>query len=121
MKKGVLHHVEFYVSDLEESLKFWGWFLESMGYKEFQSWNGGKSWKLDDTYLVFVDTVKEFKKTANNRQGPGLNHIAFHGESQNHLDQLVKDLRERNINILKKDNEHICFEDPNNIAVEVFI
>ena len=46
-----LHHLEIYVSNLEHSKKFWKWFLELLGYEEFQSWDEGISWKLEDAYL----------------------------------------------------------------------
>ncbi|CAI6277206.1 VOC domain-containing protein [Bacillus subtilis] len=31
-----MHYIELYVSDLETSRRFWGWFLKELGYKEFQ-------------------------------------------------------------------------------------
>lgn len=31
-----MHHLELYVSDLETSRRFWGWFLKELGYKEFR-------------------------------------------------------------------------------------
>lgn len=54
----MLHHVELYVSDLEKSIEFWGWFLNELGYEVFQKWEAGQSWKKGETYLVFVQTEK---------------------------------------------------------------
>ncbi len=50
----MMHHIELYVSDLEASKQFWGWFLAELGYKEFQKWSSGISWKKDHFYLVIV-------------------------------------------------------------------
>lgn len=34
-----MHHIELYVSDLEASRRFWGWFLKELGFKEYQKWS----------------------------------------------------------------------------------
>ncbi|HEY8270580.1 MAG TPA: hypothetical protein VIG33_06795, partial [Pseudobdellovibrionaceae bacterium] len=73
------------------------------------------------TYLVFVQVESPYLQVVNNRQASGLNHIAFQGVSLSHLNELEKDLNKRDIKILKKDERHICFEDPNKFAVEIFI
>ncbi|CAN2248632.1 putative lyase (fragment) [Bacillus subtilis] len=36
-----MHHIELYVSDLETSGRFWGWFLTELGYKEYQKGRTG--------------------------------------------------------------------------------
>ena len=54
--KGTVHHLEIYVSDLEKTIEFWGWFLPELGYENYQKWDKGISYKLLDTYLVFVQT-----------------------------------------------------------------
>lgn len=43
MSKGLIHHIEIYVSDLERTTKFWSWFLEELGYTSFQKWDNGQS------------------------------------------------------------------------------
>ncbi|EST11599.1 hypothetical protein P343_11015 [Sporolactobacillus laevolacticus DSM 442] len=45
MSRGLIHHIEINVSKLEASINFWGWFLEELGYRPFQEWNQGKSWR----------------------------------------------------------------------------
>lgn len=50
----MLHHVEIYVADLEESRLFWSGLLEELSYELYQTWNEGFSYKFADTYLVFV-------------------------------------------------------------------
>jgi len=128
MARGVIHHIEIYVSDLEKSLTFWGWLLEELGYEAYQEWEQGKSYKLDSSYLVFVQTEEEYLHIPYHRKGIGLNHLAFYGESREYVDSLTKQLRKKGINILYEDRHPyaggddyyaVFFEDPDRIKVEV--
>jgi catechol 2,3-dioxygenase-like lactoylglutathione lyase family enzyme len=69
----------------------------------------------------YVAVLPEYLHIVNNRQASGLNHIAFKGESENFLNDLNVKLLSSGIRIQTKDDHHICFIDPNNFAVEVFI
>ncbi len=95
MAAGLLHHVEINVSDLNRSISFWGWFLEELGYTPFQEWENGKSWKLADTYLVFVQTEERFLDVPYHRSRVGLNHLAFYAESREHVDDITRKLIEK--------------------------
>jgi len=126
--KGMLHHIEIYVSDLERSERFWGWFLKQMGYQEFQRWDRGVSWKLDYTYLVFVQVDESYRDVPYHRRRVGLNHLAFYAESREDVDRLTELLRDKGTPILYEDAhpfaggpEHyaVYFEDPDRIKVEV--
>ena len=128
MARGVIHHIEIYVSDLEKSLTFWEWLLEELGYEAYQEWEQGKSYKLDNSYLVFVQTEEAYLHIPYHRKGTGLNHLAFYGESREYVDSLTKQLRKKGINILYDDRhpyaggDHyyaVFFEDPDRIKVEV--
>ncbi|KGX89722.1 hypothetical protein N781_15960 [Pontibacillus halophilus JSM 076056 = DSM 19796] len=128
MAEGLLHHVELYVSDLEKSTKFWDWFLTELGYHSYQKWDKGQSWKLGETYLVFVQAEARFLDVPFHRCRPGLNHLAFHAASRQRVDELTVKLKEREISILYE-HEHpfaggedyyaVYFEDPDRIKVEV--
>ena len=125
-RPGTLHHIEIYVSDLKKSADFWGWFLESFGYELYQDWPNGKSWRLDGTYLVFVQTEERFKYVTFHRCRTGLNHLAFYGKSKEHIDELTEQLKARGINVLYPEkqlksngNYAVYFEDPDRIKVEV--
>ena len=121
MEYGQIHHVEYYVNNLASSSAFWNWFSPQLGYKEFQKWDGGISYAhKNGTYLVFVQVQDEFLSHKNTRQGNGLNHIAFMGGSVKQLSELVKQLEERNIKILINREDYLCFEDPNQFAIEVY-
>lgn len=128
MSKGLLHHVEIYVSDLKRTINFWGWFLEELGYSSFQEWESGRSWKLDDTYLVFVQTEERFLDVPYHRSRVGLNHLAFHADSRQHVDDITEKLKSKGISILYtkkhpfaggKDYYAVYFEDPDRIKVEL--
>jgi len=121
MEFGQLHHVEYYVNDLSRSNEFWSWFLPAIGYSKFQEFVGGISWAhKNGTYLVFCQVEEPFLNAKNTRQGNGLNHIAFMGKSSAHLDELQIELERRKIKVLKRREDYICFEDPNDFAVEVY-
>ncbi|MEC9400222.1 MAG: VOC family protein [Myxococcota bacterium] len=131
MKKpraGLLHHVELYVSDLKASAAFWSWFLGELGYECVADWDGGQSWELGDTYLVFVQVEERFAEPEYHRCRVGLNHLAFHAESREHVDNITAGLREREIPILYEDRHPyaggpdyyaVFFEDPDRIKVEL--
>ena len=72
------------------------------------------------TYIVFVQMEPESLSIRNNRQGAGLNHIAFKIKSQAQLSEIKAELERRKVSIFLTDDEHICFEDPNGFAVEIF-
>lgn len=121
MEFGQLHHIEYYVKDLAASNKFWDWFMPFMGYIEYQKWGGGISWKHSTgTYIVFVQVEPEFIKINNNRQGNGLNHIALQGKDQKQLNELKSELDKRSIKITILKDDYICFEDPNEFAIELY-
>lgn len=125
-KTGVLHHIEIYVSDLKKSIEFWGWFLGLFGYELYQDWSDGKSYRLGDTYLVFVQVEEPFKDIQYHRKRVGLNHLAFYGKSQEHIDEITELLKTRGVNVLYPEkhpkaggNYAVYFEDPDRIKVEV--
>lgn len=128
MQTGLLHHIEINVAHLDRSVRFWDWLLKELGYEEFQKWDKGQSWKLGDTYLVFVQTEERFLDVPYHRCRSGLNHLAFHGGSIEHVELLTKKLREKGVEILygKKHphagGEHhyaVYFEDPDRMKVEI--
>ena len=129
--KGTIHHIEIYVSNLQKSIEFWSWLLVTeLGYKKFQEWDKGISYKLSNSYIVFVQTEKRFLDTKYHRKRIGLNHIAFHAESREEIDDLTKKLREKKIKILYEDRHPfaggnnsyaVYFEDPDRIKIEVVV
>ncbi|WP_153720295.1 VOC family protein [Sporosarcina cascadiensis] len=128
MSKGLFHHVEIYVSDLEKSIQFWGWLLEELGCSLYQGWEQGRSWKIDDTYIVFVQIEERFMDVAYHRCRTGLNHLAFHAESRQHINDIIGKLKDKGIPVLYPEQhpyaggtKHyaVYFEDPDRIKVEL--
>ncbi len=126
--KGTVHHLEIYVSGLEKTIEFWGWLLTELGYENYQKWNKGISYKLLDTYLVFVQTEEKYLDIEYHRKRTGLNHIAFYTVSREMVDDMTQKLIEWKIKLLY-DNKHpnigdndyyaLFFEDPDRIKVEL--
>ncbi|MCG1020834.1 hypothetical protein EKQ44_04010 [Sutcliffiella horikoshii] len=128
MMTGLIHHIELYVSSLKETKEFWGWLLEELGYTPYQEWDKGKSWKLGDTYIVFVQTEERFLDIPYHRCRVGLNHLAFHASTRGQVDYLTEQLKSRGVNMLYMDKHPyaggknyyaVFFEDPDRIKVEL--
>ncbi|MBS4201664.1 VOC family protein [Bacillus sp. FJAT-49732] len=124
----MIHHIELYVSNLKNSIEFWGWLLEELGYSVYQKWEKGQSWKHGETYIVFVQTEERFLDIPYHRCRVGLNHLAFHARSREHVDEMTAKLEEMKVKILYKDKhpfaggpQHfaVYFEDPDRIKVEL--
>ena len=128
MPKGFIHHIEINVSDLKRTVKFWSWFLKELDYQPFQAWDGGRSWRIDDMYIVFVQAEKRYLDIDFHRGRVGLNHLAFHANSRLEVDAMTHKLKERGMNILYpdkhpyaggKDHYAVFFEDPDRLKVEL--
>ncbi|GAK14143.1 hypothetical protein JCM19039_4040 [Geomicrobium sp. JCM 19039] len=128
LTRGMLHHIELYVSDLHTASQFWGWFLEGLGYEPFQQWAEGASWKLGDTYIVFVQTEDKYLDVPYHRKRTGLNHLAFHADSHRHVDEMTEELKARGFNVLYEDKHPyaggpdyyaVYFEGPDRMKVEL--
>ena len=85
---GSLHHVELWVPDLPRAIEQWGWLLGQLGYAQFQDWPDGRSWLLGATYIV-VEQSPALTASDHDRLRPGLNHLAFHAGSREHVDVLA--------------------------------
>ena len=124
----MLHHVELNVSNLQSTRDFYDFLLPKLGYELYQQWDKGFSYKIDQTYVVFVQTEEKHADTVYHRGRTGLNHLAFHGESREQVDALTKELIQRGVNILYKDRHPhaggnqsyaVFFEDPDRIKLEI--
>ncbi len=76
------------MAELDAAERAWGWLLEHLGYQPFQHWDGGRSWRLRDAYLV-MERSSALTGEAHERTRPGLNHLALHAGSREELDTLV--------------------------------
>ncbi|MEU6314160.1 VOC family protein [Streptomyces sp. NPDC047014] len=89
----MLHHVEVWVPDIGRAVASFGWLLEAMGWAPYQSWSGGRSWRLGGTYLVF-ERSPALSAERHDRCRPGLNHLAFHVEDPDAVESLAARARE---------------------------
>jgi catechol 2,3-dioxygenase-like lactoylglutathione lyase family enzyme len=85
---GMIHHLEFWVPDLDRAVASWGWLLDELGYKPFGDWPGGRSWRAGQTYIV-LEQSPDRTASRHDRCRPGLNHLAFHVADQEQLEKLV--------------------------------
>jgi catechol 2,3-dioxygenase-like lactoylglutathione lyase family enzyme len=87
---GSLHHVELWVPDLACAIAQWGWLLGQLGYTSFQDWPAGRSWRLGATYLV-IEQSPALTASDHDRLRPGMNHLAFHAGTRQHVDAVAAD------------------------------
>jgi catechol 2,3-dioxygenase-like lactoylglutathione lyase family enzyme len=82
------HHIELWVSDLARAEESFGWLLGALGWREFQRWSAGVSWKLGTGYLV-VEQSPAVLDEPHDRMRPGLNHLALHVGAREQVDKLA--------------------------------
>jgi catechol 2,3-dioxygenase-like lactoylglutathione lyase family enzyme len=102
--------------------------LPELGFEPFQEWDAGRSWKFNDTYLAFVQVKSKNLDIPYNRCRVGLNHLAFHADSRQQVDDLTEQIRAQGMTILYEDRHPhagganhyaLFFEDPDRIKVEI--
>ena len=89
---GAIHHVELWVPDLDRAVLSWGWLLTTLGYRMYQDWPGGRSWRSGPAYIV-VEQSPARTAGRHDRCRPGLNHLAFHVGSREQADELAREAR----------------------------
>ena len=120
-QSGNLHHIEFYVNNLEKSQKFWGTILKEYGWTTFQEWDEGISWKKDGgAYIVLVKVKSEFRHLENNRQAQGFNHLALFSDPNEDLDVRKEKIQKAGGKILKSLTGYLCFEGPDGLVGELY-
>lgn len=125
---GELSHIEINVADLNAARDFWGWLLPLLGYVEYQTWNGGFSYRRRRTYIVFVETEPPYRDVPFHRKRNGLNHLAFHAASPEEVDRLLTLMRQRGVPLLYQEryphaageaNYALFCEAPDRLKVEI--
>ncbi|MCP2635547.1 VOC family protein [Microbacterium sp. HD4P20] len=82
---GAIHHVELQTADLARAIPHWDWLLGELGYLPYQEWEGGRSWRNGEAYIVIARAPRP---GSHDRRGPGLSHLAFHAGSEADVDRL---------------------------------
>lgn len=128
--RGTIHHIEFYVKDLAVSRTFYQSLLGKLSYQLYQEWEQGFSFKLGDTYLVFVQVEEPYQKNGYHRKNIGLNHLAFSVDSYREVDELREYLLKHSVPLLYDEKypfaggeQHyaVFFEDPDRMKLEVAV
>jgi alkylated DNA nucleotide flippase Atl1/catechol 2,3-dioxygenase-like lactoylglutathione lyase family enzyme len=125
-RRGKLHHLELYVTDLEVSVRFWGWLLPELGWQPFQEWDEGCSYRHGDLYLALVEAP--VGGAASTAAGPGSTTWPSSVDERAEIDELTEGLRERGVRDpvpraapVRWGGDHyaVFFEDPDGLKVEV--
>jgi catechol 2,3-dioxygenase-like lactoylglutathione lyase family enzyme len=123
-----LHHIEMNVQNLRKTKEFYEWLLPELGYSLFQEWENGFSYKMESSYLVFVQTDELYNDIPFHRKRSGLNHLAFWAKSRAQIEHLRVQLKKKNISFLYEDkfpfaggkNHYaLFFEDPDRLKIEI--
>ncbi len=83
-----VHHVELWVADLASAEKSFGWLFTELGWREYQRWPRGVSWRRGAAYVVVEDSPDR-RGSRHERTRPGLNHLALHVEDRAELDRIT--------------------------------
>jgi catechol 2,3-dioxygenase-like lactoylglutathione lyase family enzyme len=124
--RGLVHHVEVYVGDIERSLDVWGPLLTELGYDCEAEWDEGTRWRRGPTALSFVQAPAA--EDGFDRRRVGLNHVAFHAGSRSEVDALTVRLTAAGARLLYPDRDPYAggedhyaafLEDPDGIKLEL--
>lgn len=85
---GGVHHVELWVADLPSAERTLGWLLTELGWREYQRWPRGVSWRHGRSYVVVEDSPDR-DGDRHERTRPGLNHLALHAADRTELDRIT--------------------------------
>jgi catechol 2,3-dioxygenase-like lactoylglutathione lyase family enzyme len=123
----MLHHIELYVSNLDRSISFWSPLMLMLGY-EADRWDGGMNYRQGEYYLCFLQAPAEHLAAGYHRKRVGLNHLAFHGNSRTHVDDIAAWAKAAGHSVLYEDKYPfasgsgyyaVYLEDPDRMKVEV--
>ena len=87
-RTGAIHHIEIWVSDLEDAIASMGWMFEELGFEAGEPWAAGRLWRGAETYLV-IEAGPDVRGPVHERHRPGVNHLAFHAGSRANVDRLA--------------------------------
>jgi RimJ/RimL family protein N-acetyltransferase/catechol 2,3-dioxygenase-like lactoylglutathione lyase family enzyme len=83
-----VHHVELWVADLASAEKTFGWLFRELGWREYQRWDRGVSWRQGDSYVVVEDSTAR-TGDRHERTAPGINHLALHAGTRADVDRIT--------------------------------
>jgi catechol 2,3-dioxygenase-like lactoylglutathione lyase family enzyme len=134
VEAGFLSHVDLTVADLIESIAFYDQVLTRLGYKRppRPRESAPPTWFVFGHQRYFF-SISLFQVKPNgverryDRHAPGVNHLAFHAPSRQHVEDLYAHLSAIGAKILRAPAEYpytpgyyaVFFADPNGVKLEV--
>lgn len=85
-----IHHIEVWVTDIDEAARDWGWLLDRLGFTLESTWTQGQSWAAGGAHLTLT-TSPNMSAQAHDRRRPGMNHLAFEAGSPSNVDSIMTD------------------------------
>ena len=83
-----VHHVELWVADLAAAENSFGWLFAELGWREYQRWERGVSWRRGASYVVVEDSPAR-TGDRHERTAPGINHLALHAGTRADVDRIT--------------------------------
>jgi inorganic pyrophosphatase len=125
--RGAFNHLDLNVRSLTESKAFYEDFFAWMGYRPYQAWEGGYSWRKGDAYITLVQAGNEYLGPGYHRKRVGVNHLAFAVSSPDEVDAFFRDfLTARQVPVLyggpledPSGTYAVFFEDPDRLKLEL--
>jgi catechol 2,3-dioxygenase-like lactoylglutathione lyase family enzyme len=86
-----VHHVELWVDDLEGAEPRWDWLFGVLGWKPYQTWAHGRSWRAPDDgpYVVVEQSPALQQDVPYDRMRAGLNHLPLTADDRATVDALA--------------------------------
>ncbi|MGB3443185.1 MAG: GNAT family N-acetyltransferase [Actinophytocola sp.] len=88
-----VHHVELWVADLAAAERTFGWLFAELGWREYQRWDRGVSWRRGNSYVVVEDSPAG-TGDRHERTAPGINHLALHAGTRADVDRITSAAQE---------------------------
>ena len=132
MLRGSLSHLDFTVSDLPASVRFYATLLPRLGYQRLDEFGGGAPcWGQRDGdggyFSIALVEARSGGPTSHDRYTPGLHHAAFHVDSRTEVDEFHQFLIGIGATVLDPPAEYdytpgyyaVFFADPDGLKLEV--